>query len=181
MDTALEQHTLVDGTILKIYQDEDCYSPREDDNLGTMICWHRRYFLGDKHKFSTPDEFREWWKTQKGIILPLYLYDHSGITMSTSPFSCPWDSGQVGWLYVTNEKIRKDFNTTRVTKKLREKVDRIVKCEVHAYDNYLRGNCYGYIHEDADGEHIDSCWGFIGDDIESCGISDYFPDELKGH
>jgi len=35
----------------------------------------------------------------KYVILPLYLYDHGGITMSTGAFSCPWDSGQVGWIY----------------------------------------------------------------------------------
>ncbi len=39
----------------------------------------------------------------KYIILPLFLYDHSGITMSTGPFSCPWDSGQVGWIYASKK------------------------------------------------------------------------------
>jgi len=41
----------------------------------------------------------------KYIILPLFLYDHSGITMSTGPFSCPWDSGQVGWIYASKQKF----------------------------------------------------------------------------
>ena len=40
----------------------------------------------------------------KIIILPLYLYDHSGISMKTTPFSCQWDSGQVGWIYVEKKK-----------------------------------------------------------------------------
>jgi len=42
------------------------------------------------------------------IMLPLYLYDHSGITMSTGKFSCPWDSGQVGWIYCTIEKAMEE-------------------------------------------------------------------------
>ena len=29
------------------------------------------------------------------IVQPLYLYDHGGITMNTTGFSCSWDSGQV--------------------------------------------------------------------------------------
>jgi hypothetical protein len=34
---------------------------------------------------------------EKGTIIKgLFLYDHSGITISTGRFSCPWDSGQVG-------------------------------------------------------------------------------------
>ena len=38
--------------------------------------------------------------------LPLYLYDHGGITMSTNPFSCPWDDGgQVGWIYASKQKF----------------------------------------------------------------------------
>ncbi|HOO12216.1 MAG TPA: hypothetical protein PK684_04600 [Bacillota bacterium] len=41
----------------------------------------------------------------KYIILPLYLYDHGGITMRTNPFSCPWDSGQVGWIYASKQKF----------------------------------------------------------------------------
>jgi hypothetical protein len=40
--------------------------------------------------------------------LPLWLYDHSGITMScgaANPFYCPWDSGQVGWIIAEKKKI----------------------------------------------------------------------------
>ena len=36
-------------------------------------------------------------------------------------------------------------------------------------------NCstpYGFILEKPDGEHIDSCWGFYGDNIETNGILD---------
>lgn len=42
---------------------------------------------------------------EKVAMLPLFLYDHSGITMSTGPFHCPWDSGQVGFIYMTYEKF----------------------------------------------------------------------------
>ncbi len=35
----------------------------------------------------------------KNCILPVYLYDHSGITINTVPYSCRWDSGQIGWIY----------------------------------------------------------------------------------
>ena len=39
----------------------------------------------------------------------LYLYDHSGITMSTGSFCDSWDSGQVGFIYVTKEDIEKEY------------------------------------------------------------------------
>ena len=36
----------------------------------------------------------------KVAILPLYLYDHSGLTMSTNDFGDRWDSGCVGFIYM---------------------------------------------------------------------------------
>jgi hypothetical protein len=148
---------------LKVYlaQDEDACNPREEyDNMGTMVCWHRRYSLGDKHEFKSPDDFLEWWKEngKGGVLLSLYLYDHSGITMSTAPFSCPWDSGQVGWIYVTADKIKQEYRSDPDAAK---RAEEYLKGEVETYDQYLRGEVYGYILEGPDGE-VDSCWGFFG-------------------
>jgi len=42
---------------LKIVHDEDAQSPREWDNLGKMVCWHRNYNFGDNHNFSEPIDF----------------------------------------------------------------------------------------------------------------------------
>jgi hypothetical protein len=35
---------------------------------------------------------------------------------------------------------------------------------VEEYGKWCNGECYGYIIETADGEDLDSCWGFIGDE-----------------
>ncbi|HPE95348.1 MAG TPA: hypothetical protein PLT66_04705 [Bacillota bacterium] len=42
---------------LYVTEDTDPYNPREDDNLGKMLCWHNRYSLGEKHGFTSPDDF----------------------------------------------------------------------------------------------------------------------------
>ena len=65
------------------------------------------------------------------IRLPLYLYDHSGITMSTSPFSCGRDSGQVAFIYVTKEKAEKEYGN--LTKANLEKVTKYMEGEVEVY------------------------------------------------
>jgi hypothetical protein len=43
------------------------------------------------------------------VVLPVYIYDHSGITLNTTGFSCPWDSGQVGWIVCDLDKARECF------------------------------------------------------------------------
>ena len=35
--------------VLVIQQDDSPSNPREDDNFGKMICFHRRYNLGNHH------------------------------------------------------------------------------------------------------------------------------------
>jgi hypothetical protein len=96
------------GFEIKIIQDQHPQDPREWDNLGTMACFHGRYQLGDPtpdSKETVDQNIREG----SYLYMPVYLYDHSGITVSTEPFSCPWDSGQIGWIYVSYERIEKEY------------------------------------------------------------------------
>jgi len=101
---------------------------------------------------------------EKNIILPLNLYDHSMLCMSTSSFlgraqHAEWDSGQVGWIYATTEDIEKEYGS--LTPESYEKAETLLKSEVECYDYYLSGQCYGFrLYEN--GEETDSCWGFLG-------------------
>ena len=122
-----------------------------------MHCWHGRYNLGDpKAPYPKADD----------IMLPLYLYDHSGLTISTTPFSCPWDSGKVGLIYVSREKAREEYGVKRLSDKLLSTVLYRLRDEVEEYDRYLRGESYMYVIKDEDGEIKESCSGY--DDIEYC-------------
>ena len=79
----MSEHTYK-GCTITIHQDDDAESPREYDNLGTMVCCHGRYNLGDR---SVQPEDINPTLAEFGddmISLPLYLYDHSGITMNTT-------------------------------------------------------------------------------------------------
>jgi hypothetical protein len=148
---------------VRIVQDYYPESPRKWDNLGEMYCWHQRYILGDKHQFSTPDEFQESDEYKNAaVILPLFLYDHGVISMSCGSFSCPWDSGQVGYIVISKDKIRSEYGCRRISKARIAKVTEYLKSEVNCYDEYLTGQVYGYIVEDSDGNNLDSCWGFYG-------------------
>ena len=108
---------LTNNRTLDYFHDEYAESPRSWDNLGTMICFHKRYDLGDEHVLSS-DSFNSWNEIEKyiiknydaAVVLPIYMYDHSGITINTTGSSCPWDSGQVGFIYVSNRKLRSEYN-----------------------------------------------------------------------
>jgi hypothetical protein len=161
---------VVGETVVKIYQDDMAESPREWDNLGTMVCFHRRYNLGDKHTM-TVEEAKAFVNRKDVISLPLYLYDHSGITMNTTGFSCPWDSGQVGFIYVTREKVRKEYGKKAISPKLLARVLGYLKAEVEVYDSYLTGDVYGFKTFDKAGNELDnSCWGFFGHDFKENGL-----------
>lgn len=187
--------------ILKIIRDSDSFeTPRDWDNLGHMICWHNRYNLGDKHNYSDPRSFLEYIAEdyiechdniesmdderlmdvikENAVVLPLYLYDHSGITMNTVGFSSRWDSGQVGWIYVTHDEITQEYGVLNEDN-IRKAKD-VLESEVKTYDQYLTGDIYGYTLErkvDCDScgrielKDIDSCWGFYG--------LDYLEEELR--
>lgn len=204
---SLRQMAVSTTHLLEIHSDDSPFSPRDDDNLGTMVCWHGRYNLGDKHDFSDPEAFyrslaEDYVNTPEGqvvidrfirfnfdhlklhkcnsgdgtytivvnedgdglrgdnpyvgnyfdseseaiefleeekeelrdnaldemnmellrdifrpfvVMLPLNLYDHGGITMSTGSFSCSWDSGKVGWIYATKERFIKETGYDELT------------------------------------------------------------------
>ena len=175
---------------LIVEPDTDPVDPRVDcEPFGHLVCWHRRYFLGDGHHYETPwdclrelcssyvqdddalddmsiDELKAVLARQLDlVILPVYLYDHSGLAMSTGSFlgrapHADWDSGQVGYIYATSEDILKTFGdiTPETVKRAREALE----AEVRAYDAYLRGDCWGY-RAFMYGREMDACWGFLGD------------------
>lgn len=154
----------------KLVLDPEAENPREWDNLGTMVCFHKRYRLGDKTDFKV-SQFKDWEQMGKHLeryynaicVTPLYLYDHGGLTVSTGPFSCPFDSGQIGYIYADRRKVVKEFGTTRTSKKIKEEVKQIIEQEVKIYDAYLSGDVWSVQILDADGEVVDvfnSAYGY---------------------
>ena len=190
--------------------DLDTQSPREDDNVATLACWHPRYRLGDADKggwgkgrrdsgfdersfkcqllqdadistdlvdddectddegYLDQDKFDKLFNEradklieQHIVMTPLFLYDHSGLFISTASFSCPWDSGQVGYAYITLKKAWEvwgpegavlntyswDGETHFVSgmQTLRSLAQAAIESEVKTYDSYLRGEAYGWI------------------------------------
>jgi len=172
---------------LRVQQDtEGVESPRDADcNLGVMVCFHTNYTLGDESDISS-SWFDGWadmedhlWRAETDehetlgsgegavCVLPLFLYDHSGLAMSTGKHPCRWDSGQVGFIYTTAARIKEFLDGEDAS---REAVEKHLQNEVKVYDQYLSGDIWGYeiyktVTCDQGHEHdevLDSCWGFYG-------------------
>ena len=93
--------------------------------------------------------------------LPLYLYDHGGLTMRTGPFSCPWDSGRVGMIYASKTTIVNEYGV-EWTPETKAKAESLLKAEVEEYTAYLQGESYWYEILDDEGNQLDSCYGYYG-------------------
>lgn len=171
---------------VRIVRDEDPENPRTawDGNVGVMACWHRRSNHGDVQPKEDPEEWLAENAPEGSIVLPIFMHEHGGVAFSTGAFNDPWDSGQLGYIVATPERIRAQFLSPgeEITfPSVREKVIAALKAEVQLYENYVTGNVWGVVIEDGNGDTIDSCWGFYpgeGDTLESAGILDYVPDEL---
>lgn len=150
------------GYTIKIYYDEWAENPYEEwDMIGTMYHWHRRGFIGEDITGYNEEEIEEL--LQDKIWLPVYLYEHSGQTINTTGFSCPWDSGQVGYIAVEKSKVLKEWNRKKLSPKLIKQVKEVLESQVQEIDDYLTGNVYRYEITKEEEEIIDSCCGFFGD------------------
>jgi hypothetical protein len=97
--------------------------------------------------------------------------DHSGLSISMSKRmfqacdSAGWDWGQVGWIMVERADALKEFSKKRMTSALMKKIEAAVESTVEIYDQYLRGDVYGYVVNSEFSEQEESCWGFYGFDF----------------
>lgn len=216
--------------VIVVHYDEDAGNPRKEwDNFAKMVCFHRRYDLGDEQpKYmgewlsaklrevglsrdtdayydfeseldnDSPSAIQRAFEMLENVMvsMPLYLYNHSGLRISTGSFSCPWDSGQVGFIYADKKDILKEFGGTNLTKDKIAKAIKLMESEVETYDLYLSGQVYGYVVKDINGwasyceendidlddegyefkefvddaDEIDSCWGHYGYDHKKSGL-----------
>lgn len=163
----------IEGNLrLRIFQDSDVRNPREEfDHVASFIMFHRRYNFGDKNISAlegleeiTPETVAEFCKREDVTALPVYMIDHSGLSVSTGSFGCPWDSGQIGFIFVTDEKLKQEGIDL-------DRAEEILKSEVKELDQWLTGDVYGFVVErraecdsckHVEWEHVDSCWGFYG-------------------
>lgn len=182
-------------------------NPRVDAvNIVSLMCWHRRYCLGDHHDYKTPHDFldamltryaqliteeqkeemsisekiAELQKNSDIVMIPLFLYDHSGLALhlGVPGVGCDsFDTSMIGWAVLE----KKSFLNIGLAEAewTREKAEEFIRDEVDVYAQYLAGDVHGYtlydLEDPNDPQEVDSCWGFFGTDILTNGIADNIP------
>jgi hypothetical protein len=75
----------------------------------------------------------------------------------------------VGFIYTTRARFAElglEWSPERARKEM--------EAEVVVYDQYLSGDIYGFRLLE-DGEEVESCWGFYGDDWQANGLAESLP------
>lgn len=122
--------------------------------------------------FTTADDVNELIAEKKPrVFLPLYAYIHSGVSLRLGRFDglvpqghAEFDSGVIGFVYVTSEKIRESYGVTRITKAVLEKARKLLESEVNLWNSYFAGDVYGWEIRDTENGNIliESCYGYYG-------------------
>ena len=181
---------------LVIKRDDDAPSPRDGDNVGQFWAdnMHRRYnfheegaddvlarikaaeisYLGTKADTDSWDD-QDWIRYLMSVsegrkhvyaIVPVYMYEHSGISLSCSPFSCGWDSGMIGFMICDREHadmILGEWDYDKVVQAIVAEVKSLN--EYYVYGGYMyevieykKCDCCGHEEE----VEADTCCGFVG-------------------
>lgn len=155
----------------KIMYDQGSENPREWDTFTKLALFHNRYNFGNDSGLS-PDDYDGWdefkaalvKECDAAVILPVQMYEHSGISIYIGDSHDRWDGGQLGFIYATRKDILEEYGGKRITPAIREKVLAVMHGEIEEFSAYVNGDVYGYTLTDARGEEVDSCWGFYGDE-----------------
>lgn len=163
----------VENISVEICYDDWADSPREWDNLTKFALFHKRYNLPNEvdineQDFNSWDEMRDELELEYKWVFPVYMYDHGGTAFSLKKFSCPWDSGQVGFICVSEKDIWANFP---LGTDWDAKAYEIAEAELRTYGHYANGEVYGVrVFEDT--EEVDSCFGYFGYDHKESGLLD---------
>lgn len=166
MDKPIETIKLAHGVVIKVYQDPNAQSPEDWDNtdayLGNPDGKRKLPFVSlgsplarfakaveDKGKCFDYSEWRSF---------NVRVYEHSGFNLALNTGDLGYlhndrfDSYDAGQVYIRKPACDND----------EAKILAAARSVIEEWNTYLSGDVYGYVIEDAEGEQLDSCWGFYG-------------------
>ena len=111
------------------------------------------------------------WIDKNLFVLPVHVYEHGGIAMSTGGYSCPWDSGQAGFIYSDKKRACDLAGKKRMSKAVEKRVYEAMKGHIKYVDALCQGQVFGYSWEHG------GCGGFV--EVEYPRDHDYMMSEAR--
>lgn len=171
-DGIIEMKVMEDGFVRVVQYDPDPMSPREWDNT-TIFTGLDRY-LPDEAGLARSGDFVADVVAKYGdnvLLVPIYVYDHSGVSYSTGDPIRPgepvpsgaehgdrWDTSMAGFAIITEDNVRKMHGAADA--KAWEQSVKNADGEVADYGRYVNGEVYRFTEYDLDGQWSDSVGGF---------------------
>jgi hypothetical protein len=159
----MENIQIKEKYILNVDYMEGPVNPREDMTpLGTMLFPEKSSLQNFNESLLEADDIING--RDIAAYLAIYKYEHGNILLQCEPFNCSWDSCLVGFIYITDEKLKDEAMT-------KEKAIDYMKNEVKWFSQYLNGEVFGFqvkciktleFKEQTFSrtDEIDSCYGF---------------------
>jgi hypothetical protein len=202
-DELMLEHIEIDGKRLELWHNAEAFNPIENENLiGELYCWGHGRNLGNAHGIASPEEFlarlayescdsglyeimrmkrEKVWELacKKYFIVPVFMYEGSGgRTIQMNPLSTGWNSGQLGFIFASKERIKEELHISRVTKRAKHQIEGDFREKIQLYEDWLEGRVYEMkVYES--GEMVLEVEGFWGSDVEKNGMMRSAPDEFR--
>ena len=180
------------GCTVRIIRDDCPINPREDyDHLGKMILFPSRHYR-EQNEWKISENVRDFdsalrslaWHATKSdamedelivsmnhvfrcvnkhyVVIPVFRNDRMGDVFGSGDSVAEGDEGCDGLiLFPVADLPREGLDREQAVKNL--------EWEIEQYSCFCTNDVHGYVIEDENGNELDSCWGFYGQDyaIES--------------
>lgn len=139
------------GCTIRVMYDEHGENPFTSWDGEGMIIFHPRadYTCNTEVSYEKAKENK--------YCIPLDAYIHSGIALSISGegMNCQWDTSTHIAMWIPSKYC--DVTT-------KKQAEKIARQNCLLFNQWCNGEVFGYIVEDSQGNQIDSCWGYYGNE-----------------
>lgn len=166
-----EEH---EGWKVEVFQDWDAESPASWDQLGKFVRLSplRRWDIGDRDADGSEEEaierggfalLKRWLRLSSDEFAVTFRLDEGGGGQARL-YESDYDGSNPSGFLVTDHVRVTELCGADPKYHTAEWIENALKGEIEVWGQYVEGDVWGYVVEDPDGNHRDSCWGFYGFD-----------------